>query len=136
MNLLYLIFGFIMFLGLGWHIIVGYELIRKLCKKSQNNESLSELENKIIYKSYLAKSLDKITTLAISSMFMFELEKYRYSLDVGYMILLLITIATYNISPYISNIFIGATIFEVILWIYKIITIIQFKKVFSQNIIK
>lgn len=49
--------GFLVFLRLGWHILVGYELIRKTCQAHISNENVKNLEDKIISKSYLSIQL-------------------------------------------------------------------------------
>ncbi len=126
--------GFLVFLGLGWHILIGYELIRKTCQAYISNENVKNLEDKIISKSYLSNSIEKLTTMAVVSMFLFEIEKYRYSVDVGYSILFLITLVLYNIPSIRTEIlstFVGASFYVLIVWIFKIRALNQFNKAVS-----
>jgi len=126
--------GFLVFLGLGWHILIGYELIRKTCQAYISNENVKNLEDKIISKSYLSNSIEKLTTMAVVSMFLFEIEKYRYSVDVGYIILFLITLVLYNmpsIRTEILSTFVGASFYVLIVWIFKIRALNQFNKAVS-----
>lgn len=127
-SVLYALLSFLLFLGFGWHILVGYKLIYDICKKINNDEPTNYLEDKILSKSYLSKSIEKITTVGIVSIFLFEIEKYRYSLDIAYGVIVLITMCLYNVSPYLVSVFIGITIFEIISWIYKLLAIKEFKK--------
>ncbi len=139
LSVLYGLIGFLVFLGLGKHVLIGYGLIRKICMSilSNEDEDTKYLENKIISKSYLTGSFEKLTTMAITSMFLFEIEKYQYALDVGYLILFLITIAftysTQSIGKNILSIFVGASLYMILAWICKIRALNEFNKITTIN---
>ncbi|GEM_PF-3494325 len=131
--------GFLVFLGIGGHILMGYEIIRKISKAYEKGEDVKELENKIMNKSHLTNTLEKITTFTLTSIFLFELEKQRYVLDVGYMILFLVTLTLYlvpNLSMLVWATFFGATVFMVILWIWRFRAIKEFSKAFIEELNK
>jgi Flp pilus assembly protein TadB len=129
--------GFLVFLGIGSHILLGYEIIRKISKAYEKGEDVKELESKIINKSYLTNTLEKITTFTLTSIFLFEIEKYRYVIDVGYTVLFLVTLTLYlvpNLSLLVWATFFGATIFMIMLWIWRFMALKEFNKAFIEEL--
>ena len=129
--------GFLVFLGIGGHFLLGYEIIRKISKAYEKGEDVEELESKIINKSYLTNTLEKITTFTLTSIFLFEIEKYRYVIDVGYMVLFLVTLTLYivpNLSLLVWATFFGATIFMIMLWIWRFMALKEFNKAFIEEL--
>ncbi|NPA62769.1 MAG: hypothetical protein GXN95_04360 [Methanococci archaeon] len=129
--------GFLVFFAIGGHILMGYELIRKISKSYEKGEDTKKFEDKIVNKSYLTNVLEKITTFTLTSMFLFEIEKQRYVLDVGYMVLFLITLTLYlvpNLTLLVWSTFFGATVFMVILWIFRFLALKSFKRAFINNL--
>ncbi|ADC68940.1 conserved hypothetical protein [Methanocaldococcus sp. FS406-22] len=129
--------GFLVFLGIGGHILLGYEIIRKISKAYEKGEDVKELESKIINKSHLTNTLEKITTFTLTSIFLFEMEKYRYVIDVGYMVLFLVTLTLYlvpNLSLLVWATFFGVTIFMIMLWIWRFMALKEFNKAFIEEL--
>jgi len=89
------------------------------------------LESKILERSILLKSFEKLTKMVVVSTFLFEIERLRYTLEVGYMVLFLVSVTLFivpNLSLLVWSPFFGATIFMIILWFYKFKAIKEFQK--------
>ncbi|ADG13371.1 conserved hypothetical protein [Methanocaldococcus infernus ME] len=127
---IFLIFtGFFIFLALGWHIVLGYKLVIAFLKAE--DEEYKRLESKILERSILLKGVEKLTKLIVASTFLFEIERLRYALEVGYMVLFIISVTLFivpKLSLLVWSPFFGATLFMLILWYYKFKAIREFQK--------
>ena len=70
----FFIIGFIVYFAVSLPAVIGYNIVRTLCKKIKNNENTKDLEDQIIEKSYIIKAFEKITTMTLCAIFLFELD--------------------------------------------------------------
>ncbi len=121
--------GFIVYFLVSVPVIVGYEIIRRLCKRIKNNEETKDLEDKIMVRSYIIKAFEKITTMTLCAIFLFELDKYKKMLDIGYVVLFLITIILYfipSVSTLALSMFLGVSLDVLIVTILKYLALREY----------
>ena len=78
------VIGFLSYFLISIPVIIGYEIVRRLCNRIKNNEETKDLEDKIIAKSYIVKAFEKITAMTLCAIFLFELDKYKKMYQKGY----------------------------------------------------
>ena len=129
LEIILFIIGFLSYFLISIPVIIGYEIVRRLCKRIKNNEETKDLENAIMVRSYIVKAFEKITAMTLCAIFLFELDKYKKMLDIGYIILFIITVILYFI-PQISTIalatFLGVSLDMLIVTVLKYLALKEY----------
>ncbi len=123
------IIGFLTYFIISIPVIMGYEIVRKLCKRIKNNEETKDLEEKIIDRSYIVKAFEKLTVMTLCAIFLFELDKYKKMLDVGYVVLFIITLILYfipQVSAIALSVFLGVSLDILIVTILKYLALKEY----------
>ena len=127
----FFIIGFIVYFAVSLPAVIGYNIVRILCKKIKNNENTKDLENQIIEKSYIIKAFEKITTMTLCAIFLFELDKYKNMLDIGYIVLFFVTIICLFISEVSSlalSLYLGVSLDILIVTILRYLALKEYFK--------
>ena len=127
--------GFLCFLGLGWRTIAGYRLIKALCEGVLRKEDTKTIEDKIAVRSRMLKAYEKLTSIVVASVFLSELERQRFAIDVGYTTLFLVTLtflALPTVGILVWSAFFGATLFMSILWLFRFSAVKAFAEAFGR----
>ncbi len=127
--------GFLCFLCLGLRTLAGYRLIKALCEGVLRGGDTKTIEDKITARSKMFKAYEKLTSVIVASVYLSELERQRFAIDVGYTVLFLVTL-TFLALPVVNvlvwSAFFGATLFMVILWMFRFSAVNAFVKAFGR----
>ncbi|WP_457549397.1 hypothetical protein [Archaeoglobus sp.] len=126
--------GFLCFLGLGWSTLAGYRLIKALCEGVVRKEDTKTIEDEIATRSRMLKAYEKLTSLVVASVFLSELERQRFAIDVGYTVTFLVTLvllALPVVNVLVWSAFFGATLFMFVLWALRFSAVKAFARAFE-----
>ncbi len=128
------VFGFLVFLFIGWNLISGYALIKKILSAFEKSESIDEHVEKIKMRSRLASgalSLQDLSVFAFVSFYLSELEKMKYTYTAIYLLFFFLVFSVPGFFYVFMGGIIGASLASLVVLYFRLSALSKFFSVFA-----
>ncbi len=128
------VFGFLVFFYIGWNLISGYALVKKILSAFEKKESIDEHVEKIKLRSRLASgvlSLQDLSVFAFVSFYLSELEKMKYTYTAVYLLFFFIVFSIPGLFYAFLGGLVGASVASLIVLYFRLSALSKFFSVFA-----